>query len=544
MATTPPLALSNIIDITVQVSPTAPAVASFNVGLFVGPSTVIPSYGANSRVQLFSVPTSIPMLAAGFTTTDPEYLAGQIYSSQTPPAQQFAVGRQDLTAIQTLTIDGRTVTDGAITATADTLTSATAAFISGDVGSTVIVEGAGVAGAALVTTIASVTNATTAVLVADASTTVTGAQTSIGATGEGYAVNDTFTVTQGGGSFAIGQVLTVGASGQVLTIQLVPGNQGTGYTVANALSTVAVTPSTGTGLKVNITAIGETLFQAAEACRIASGAWYGLTVNAPVDADNLAISEWADPLWATTRYYPYSGDATIAAGTANNIALQLQTLSLRVLGQYATTQSGLYPNNVYAAVAAMGVEMGLNTGLANSFFTIAHKTLAGIAPEPLTQTQYTNIKNAGFSVYGDFQNFELEEPGFMSNGSPSYLWLFLAVYVAQLQSEIMAVLQDNPAVPQTNAGEQLFIHAANQAGAFMANIGFLAPNVWEGATISLTGLSVTNGQALTNGYLNLAQPYSQQSTADRNAGKAMPVYSFITTAGAVQSIALGVYVQL
>lgn len=544
MATTPPLSLTNIVDITVQVSPTAPAVNSFNVGLFVGPSTVIPSYGANSRVQLFSVPTSTPMLSAGFTTTDPEYIAGQIYSSQSPAAAQFAVGRQDLTAIQTITLGGRTVTDGAITNGTDVLTSATAAFVSGDVGSAVIVEGAGVAGAALSTTIASVTNATTAVLVADASTTVTGAQTSIGAVGVDYAVNDTFNITQGGGTFGIGQVLTVGSSGQVLTAQLVEGNQGTGYTVANGLSTVAVAPSTGTGLKVNITAIGETLVQAAQACRIASGLWYGLTVNTPVDADNLAISEWADPLWATTRYYPYSGDATIAAGMANNLALQLQTLDLRVLGQYATTQNGLYPNNIYAAVAAMGVEMGLNTGLANSFFTIAHKPLAGIAPEPLTQTQYTNIKNAGFNVYGDFQNVELEEPGFMSNGAPSFLWLFLAVYVAQLQSEIIAVLQDNPAVPQTNAGEQLFLHAANQAGAYMANIGFLAPNVWGGASVNLTGLSITNGQALSNGYLNMAQPYSQQLTADRDAGKAMPVYSFITTAGAVQSIAIGVYVQL
>lgn len=542
MAITPPLSLTNIVDVTVEVSPTAPAVNSFNVGLFIGPSTVIPSYGANNRVQLF--PSTTAILAAGFTTTDPEYIAGQVYFSPTQPAAQFAIGRQDLTAVQTITVDGRTVSDGAITASADVLTSATAAFISGDVGSTVIVEGAGVAGAALITTIASVTNATTAVLVADASTTVTGAQTSIGHTGQSYAVNDTFSITQGGLTNVLGQVLTVGASGQVLTVQLVPGNQGTGATVASALPTVATAPSTGTGLEVNITAIGETLLQAAEACRIVSGQWYGLTVNAPADADNLALSQWADPLWQSTRYYPYSGDATIAAGTANNIALQLQTLKLRVFGQYATTQNGLFPNNIYAAVALMGYDMGANTGLANSFFTPAHKALVGIAPEPLTQSQYTAIKNAGFNVYGDFQNFDCEEPAIMSSGDPSYLWLFLAVYVAQLQSETMAVLQDNPAVPQTNAGEQLLIHACNIAGQTMANIGFLSPNVWEGASVNLPGLVINNGQALTNGYLNLAQPYAQQSTANRDAGQAMPIYSFITTSGVVLSLSVGVYVQL
>lgn len=132
----------------------------------------------------------------------------------------------------------------------------------------------------------------------------------------------------------------------------------------------------------------------------------------------------------------------------------------------------------------------------------------------------------------------------MSDGSPSYLWLFLAVYVAQLQSEELAVLQDNPVVPQSNAGEQLLLHGANNAGTTMANIGFLAPAVWEGGSINIIGLSVTQGQSIPAGFLNLAQPYSQQTPADRDAGKAMPIYSFITTAGAVQSLVIGVYTQL
>jgi len=542
MAVTPPLALSNIIDITVTVSPTAPAVNSFNVGLFVGPSTIIPSYGANSRVQLFT--STSAMQLAGFTTSSPEYIAAQIYFSQSPAAAQFAVGRQDLTAIGTVVLDGRTVNDGAMSSVTNPtfLTSATAAFVSGDVGTPVIVAGAGVAGAALVTTVASVTSGTVAVLAAPATTTVTTAQTSVGYVGEGFDVGDQFNIVQGSANYGVGQALTVGSTGQILTFS-VP-TQGTGYSMANGLTCTAISPSTGNGLKVDITAIGESLLQAATACRIASGAWYGLTVNAPADADNIAISEWADPLWQSTRYYPYSNSAGIPAGTANNVALQLQTLSLRVLGQYATTQGGLFPNNVYAAVALMGVEMGLNTGLAGSFFTVAHKTLVGIAPEPLSQTQYANILSAGFNVFGNFQNFELEEPGFMSNGSPSYLWLNLAMLVAQIQSAEMAVLQSEAAVPQTNAGEHLLIQAANSACTFMANIGFLAGNTWQGASINITGLSITNGQALPSGFLNLSQPYSQQLTADRDAGKAMPIYTFITTAGAVQSLTIGVFVQL
>jgi Protein of unknown function (DUF3383) len=464
MATTPPLALSNIVDITVQVSPTAAAVSTFNVGLFVGPSPVIPSYGDNSRVQLFT--GTAAMLAAGFTVDQPEFIAAQIYFSQTQPAFQIAIGRQDLTAIGALTID-----------VAGTL----------------------------------------------------------------WAVGDQFSITQSGATFGVGTVLAE-AGGVPSAIGIV--TQGTAYSVATGLATTAISPSTGTGLTVNVTALGESLTQAVVACRAASGAWYGLTVNAPVDADNLALAQFADPLWQTTRYYPFSSDTTIPAGTANNLALQLQELELRVLGQYATTQNGLFPNNVYASVALMGLEMGLNTGLANSFFTVAHKQLIGIAPEPLTQTQYANIKAAGFNVYGNFQNIQLEEPGFMSNGAPSYLWLNLAMYVAQLQSQEMAVLQDNPAVSQTNAGEQLLLHAANNAGSFMAAIGFLAENTWSGSPVNIPGVSVAVGQAIPGGFLNLAQPYSQQSPANRDAGQAMPIFSFITTAGAVQSLVIGVFTQL
>lgn len=540
MATVPPLALSNIIDITVQVSPTSPAVNSFNTGLFVGPSSVIPSYGANSRVQLFTSTTAV--LAAGFGVDSPEYIASEIYFSPTPSPMQFAIGRQDLTAIATLAINGRIITDGDIVEATASLSSETANFSAADVGSPITVTGAGAAGAPLVTTILTYISPTSVTLAADAGTTVITAATTIGNPGLGFAVGDSFTVIQAGASNGVGQVATIGPLGQVLTATVV--TQGTGYAVAAGLVATAVAPSAGTGLQVNVTALGETLLQAVTACRSASGAWYGLAVNLPADADNLAVSQWADPLWQNTRYYPYFSNTNVANGVAGNIALQIQALSLRVLPQYATTQNGLFPNNVYAAVALMALEMGLNTGLANSFFTVAHKKLVGIAVEPLEQGQYVNLKAAGVNVYGNFSPYSCEEPGFMSNGTPSYLWLNLAMLVAQLQSTEMTVLIDNPAVAQDNAGQQLLLGAANSACAFMAAIGFLAGNTWTGATVNAIGLSMANGQALSLGYSNQSQPYSQQLPANRAAGQAMPIYTFITTAGAVQSLVIGVYVQL
>jgi hypothetical protein len=466
MPTTPPLSLSNIIDISVTVEPTVAAGNTFNQGLCIGNSGVIPSQGANSRLRQY--PSTTAMLSDGFTTTDPEFIEVGIYFSQTPPAQFVWVGCQDATAIGALVLN-------------------------------------------------------------------TG--------GTGWAVGDQFNVVQAGASAGLG-VVTAVTAGVATAVSFVSGAQGTGYAVASGLTTTAVSPSTGISLTVNVTGIGETLLQAATACRAASSIWYGLMVTAPTDADNLALSAWADPLWQSTKYYPWSNDSAIPAGTAGNLFLQLQALNLRVLATYATVQGGLFPNNIYAAAAIMGVDMGLNTGLAGSYFITAHKVPAGIAPEPLTQTQYTNIINAGGNVYGDFGPQPLYEPGLLSNGALSTLWINLAVLVQNLQLNELAVLVDNPVVSQTNSGEQLLIHGANQACLTSANIGFLADGVWRGATINIPGVSLTPGQAISGGYLVQAQPYSQQSVPDHDAGKGMPLYIAVTSAGGVLSLVIGVFTQL
>ena len=417
---TPPLSLSNIVDISVTVSPAAAVAPTFNQGLFIGPSTVIPTYGSGTlRLRQYATPQA--MLTDGFTTNEPEYIAAQIYFSQTPAPQFIWIGRQNGTALQTITIN---------------------------------------------------------------------------TAGTGWAVGDKFTVTQGGASYGTGTIVAE-TGGVPSSIAVVSGSQGTGYAVASDLATVAVSPSTGTGLFVNITVIGETLLQAATACRAASTVWYGLAVNNPADADNLALAEWADPLWQTTRYYLWSNDTAIPNAGASNLALQLQGLELRVLGLYSTTQSGVYPNNIYAAAGLMGVEMGLNTGLPGSFFTSAHKQIAGIAPEPLTQTQFTTIKTQGFNVYCNMAPYNVFEPAIMSNGDQAYLWLNLAMLVTNMQYYVMNVLSSMPAVPQTNSGEQLLLQAVNNACDVAVAIGFLAGGNWEGNSINLPGISLTAGRPST-----------------------------------------------
>ena len=81
--------LTNIVNVTVQVSPVAAVATALNLGLIVGPSAVISNV---TRTTLFS--GTAGMLAAGFTALDPEYAAAELYFSQSPAPTNVVIGRQ------------------------------------------------------------------------------------------------------------------------------------------------------------------------------------------------------------------------------------------------------------------------------------------------------------------------------------------------------------------------------------------------------------------------------------------------------------------
>jgi predicted heme/steroid binding protein len=98
MATLP---LSDIVSVSVVVSPVAAARSGFNLGLIVGNSAVI---SATERIRLYSDLNA--MIADGFAANSPEYLAAQLYFAQNPRPQKVAVGRWDNaneTAVQAIT---------------------------------------------------------------------------------------------------------------------------------------------------------------------------------------------------------------------------------------------------------------------------------------------------------------------------------------------------------------------------------------------------------------------------------------------------------
>ncbi len=299
---------------------------------------------------------------------------------------------------------------------------------------------------------------------------------------------------------------------------------------------------------------GETPLQALVACRAASSAWWGCFVTTAGTTDHEAIAAVVQSWTPPSMYFYNTSDAAVLANTAGNVFLTLAAAGYnRVFGIYSTTQSGAAPNNAYAAAAALGVAMGLNTGGANSNFTMKFKPLVGITPEPLTATQInameipsnggtpgggTPISNGNVYVNnGSVYNWL--EQGVVANGQYLDEVLGVDMVVADIQNSIAALLTSVPSVPHTNAGEMQLIAAVNGALDRAVDRGFIAPGTWSGQTV----LNVAAGTVMPKGYVTQAQSFTAQSANDRAARKAMPIYVTLIAAGSMHSVAINVYVQ-
>jgi hypothetical protein len=352
--------------------------------------------------------------------------------------------------------------------------------------------------------------------------------------GINYKVGDQVTVVQTGASHAVLQIMTVDGTGKVTSVQ--PISQGTGYTVAAGLAT---TGGSGTGLQVDILTLGESALQAVQACRIASPFWYLFTVLNSSDADNTAISEWAQTASPVCQNFFVTTAPAVLVGTAGNIFDTLMKGNYnRYIGTYITTQTGTAPNNTYFACALMGVAAGRNTGLSGSYFILPFKNVVGMTVESLTPSQYSNITNKNGNAYISYANtYNSLSPGITGSGQYFDQILGIDMLVSDLQYDMTNTLYQYPAVPQTDEGQSILLHSANGSCGKSVNRGFLSSGVWQGQTI----LNLQSGMSIP-GYLNQSPSYASLGAKPANR-QAAPIYCAVILSEAVQSVLIAIYVQ-
>ncbi len=352
-----------------------------------------------------------------------------------------------------------------------------------------------------------------------------------GNAGTGYTLNDVVTISHASATGASAKVTGVNA-GVVTTLQLL--TQGTGYPVSTANTT---TGGTGTGLEVDIAAIGETCLQALTACRAASAGWYVCFASTAIDADHTAIAAWAEAQSTPTVYAIGTSEAAVLNGTAGNVAATLQSATYQHTSvQYCNSATAA--SNTYAPVAQWGQFLANNTQSQIAAF----KNNVGVVPEPITQTNFTTLNGLNVNVVAAFQGGTFFTPGLMSGGFYMDERLGIDLLVADIQSSVFAEFINNPKVAQTNDGESLFINAVVAACQRGVDRGFIAPaSTWNGIAIPVLGLST--GDALSKGFRVGAPSFTTQSSSDRSARRGMPVTVVVGLAGAIQNLVVNVTVQ-
>lgn len=355
--------LSTVVPVTINFSAPGSVGLPFNQGLVVGNSSIIPSA---TRVQVYDNLSAV--VTAGFGPTAPEYLAMAQYFGQTPSPLQGWIGRQDLTAIAAAVVavtPAKTITIGVAPGTGYAVGDESS--ISGVTGSIVRVTAQSGGIPSAVQLVAGGTGATVTNNIATANITGTGSGLEIDVTvvgtggGTGYVVGDIVGVSLLGASGGYLMVSTT-STGVVTGLATIVGSQGTSFIVASGLTT---TGGTGTGLEVNITAIGETPLQAVEACRAATPLWYlGTFVGSHFDgspvtnADLEAIATYIEGANPSCQWFYRDFESSALNGSTSSLPGVFFTESYR---RAHTVFSSVQGPSTSAGITATSVTMTVSS---------------------------------------------------------------------------------------------------------------------------------------------------------------------------------------
>lgn len=492
----PTLSLNDIVNITVNVSSSTVANSNFNVGLILGNSSKI---SQNDRVKVFSGLSD--MIDAGFVTTDPEYLAAQLYFGQSPSPSSVVVGRQVLP--ETLTV----ALDACRKASNDWYG--------------VLVCGA------------------TKAQIIEADNYI---ETASPACVQFYTTrdNDILTKTVGNIFDTLKSTKAHRSIGQYSTY----GTAVAGYEQgANSASTDI---SAGTNTTFKIAADGDAAPKIITLTLVGlnTGLLIAQAMQEAIQALGGAYSNVTVDFITANAYYKItsgtkgtSSSIVITAGDTNDLTTDLK-LSV-AHGATDVQGSGAYYDS---AAAIMGYAMGANTRLNNSAYTLAYKPEVGITTENLDTTQVKNIKDQNGNIYLNRGiNYNLFEQGVLADGTPFDELINLDLLKNDIQIAIMNALSNTiiPKIPQTEDGVNLLIDAITVPCSTAKNRGFIAPGVWNAPAL----FNLNTGDTLANGFVIMADSINNQSQVDRDNRIAPPIYVAIKLAGAIEHVVININVN-
>ena len=302
-----------------------------------------------------------------------------------------------------------------------------------------------------------------------------------------------------------------------------------------AVKYFAASPAPGR-LLVSSYPASESMPDALDAVLNLTASFYGVL---PCDANTtsgwLALAQHVEALSVPLMLFVPETSAVSAATATNGMLDRLHTAQCK-------RSVPFYCASVSDCAALMGTAMGLELSHKGSAFALCYKTLNGIQPSELTQSQVEQFKRLCCNVYvaRGYTHFLLEN-GTAASGQRYDEILYVDKIARDLQDAAVSMLAENPdKMPQTDDSTAQFINRFSSILMGYTDRGVLASAAWRGTDVG----PVRNGDIVENGFLLWADSYDSQSDADRAAHKAVPVQVALTLAGSIESIVITVNVQV
>lgn len=485
------LPLSDIVDVKVNVGPVAAVRTNFNLGLIIGKSSIISD---TQRIKTYS--KLADMTADGWTGLEPEYLAAQIYFSQTPQPSRVAIGRWQLpeTAVAAVT--------ACRNANAEWYACTVCGVSKSDIESiSAYIEATDPASTYFYTThdedvLNGVVGNIMDILSKNKAHRTLGQYSTDSVDTAGYEV---------GAAGAETDIHTLSDDKFKIAVDGDTTEHEITLTLANCISG----NNTAAEMQKQINAIGGNIYS---------------NVMVEFSIDHYVITSPTSKVGSQIR---------ITAADANDISAELKIGAAN--GAKDIDGTTTYKE---AAVGIMGYAMGANTQTAGSAYTLYCKPESGVAAESVDSTELTKIKSYNGNVYVNRGSvYNLFENGTMHDGTFFDEVLNLDILSNNLQVAVINTFTEQSKVPQTDPGMEMLVNVLTTPLENALNIGFIAPGVWNTASV----LSVKTGDILTNGYKILFDSISSQSQVDREARKAPPIYVLVKLAGAMHNVKIGLY---
>lgn len=480
------LPVSDVVNVTVSISPIAAPTRNFGAALIVGPSAVIDTI---ERVRAYPNLTGV---TGDFPTNSPEYQAAARHFGQSPQPNIVYIGRFAqtntsgslrggvLTSFERLITNFTAITAGSMTITVDgTAKPLTALNFSG------------------------ATNLNGVAAIIDAALT--------GATVIWNANIGRFEVT----SDSTGATSTLSYAGPA----------GSGMDISGLLkltSGVASAPVGGI--------VAETLVQALAALADRSGDWYAaiLAATGVPTSDVLAAAAFIEAQGKKRIFGITLGLTTVIDPTSTtDLGSLLKTANLRrTFAQYASVSP-------YAVASFFGRAATINFQGSNTTLTLKFKQEPGVVAETLTETQARTLKAKNVNVFVNYDNqTAILQEGVTSDGSFFDEVQGLDWLENDIQTAVYNALLTQPKIPQTDAGMHLLKTVIEGRLTQAVTNGLVAPGIWNAGGFG----ALKTGDVLDTGFYVYCMPVALQSQADREARKSVPMQVAVKLAGAVHSV--------